>query len=37
MKDKPRFSIVMPCLNEAETLEICIKKAQLFFATEKIE
>ena len=25
------LSIVMPCLNEAETLEICIKKAQAFF------
>lgn len=25
-------SIIMPCLNEAETLEICIKKAQLFIA-----
>ena len=22
------LSILMPCLNEAETLEICIKKAQ---------
>ena len=27
----PELSIVMPCLNEAETLEICIKKAQAFF------
>lgn len=27
----PELSIVMPCLNEAETLEICIKKAQSFF------
>ena len=27
----PELSIVMPCLNEAETLEICIKKAQTFF------
>ncbi len=26
----------MPCLNEAETLETCIKKAQHFFMTEKI-
>ena len=24
----PELSIVMPCLNEAETLEICINKAQ---------
>jgi len=27
----PELSIVMPCLNEAETLEICIKKAYSFF------
>ncbi len=27
----PELSIVMPCLNEAETLGICIKKAQSFF------
>lgn len=31
----PELSIVMPCLNEAETLGICIKKAQSFF--EKYE
>lgn len=30
------LSIVMPCLNEAETLEICIKKAQRFFNESKI-
>ncbi len=24
----PEVSIVMPCLNEADTLEICIRKAQ---------
>ena len=24
-------SVVMPCLNEAETLEVCIRKAQRFF------
>jgi len=30
------LSIVMPCLNEAETLAICIKKAQLFFERENI-
>lgn len=28
----PEFSIVMPCLNEAETLETCIRKAQRTFA-----
>lgn len=26
------LTILMPCLNEAESLEICIKKAQLFLA-----
>lgn len=36
MKSKPRITIVMPCLNEAETLEICIKKARQFFTTAKI-
>ena len=30
------LSVVMPCLNEAETLAICIKKAQDFFEREKI-
>lgn len=30
------FSIVMPCLNESETLAICIKKANLFFETNAI-
>jgi glycosyltransferase involved in cell wall biosynthesis len=25
-------SVIMPCLNEAETLEVCIKKAQWFIA-----
>ena len=29
MKPEIELSIVMPCLNEAETLEKCIKKAQL--------
>jgi glycosyltransferase involved in cell wall biosynthesis len=36
MKSKPRLSIVMPCLNEAETLEICIRKARQFFSTGQI-
>ncbi|WP_046744096.1 glycosyltransferase family 2 protein [Kordia zhangzhouensis] len=31
------LSIVMPCLNEAETLEICIKKAQSFLEKNHIE
>lgn len=33
---KPELSVVMPCLNEAETLATCIKKAQAFFEREKI-
>jgi len=36
MKSPLRYSIVMPCLNEAETLEICIRKAQQFLDTGKI-
>ncbi len=30
------LSVVMPCLNEAETLAVCIKKAQDFFKREGI-
>jgi len=30
------FSIVMPCLNESETLAICIEKANEFFKTNTI-
>jgi len=30
------LSVVMPCLNEAETLAVCIKKAQGFFERENI-
>lgn len=33
---KPEVSVVMPCLNEAETLATCIQKAQNFFEREKI-
>ena len=33
---KPEFSVVMPCLNEAETLAVCIKKAQDYFKREGI-
>jgi len=32
----PELSIVMPCLNEAETLAVCIQKAQRFFKRENI-
>lgn len=31
-KDVTELSILMPCLNEAETLEVCIKKAQGYLA-----
>ncbi|MEH6765992.1 MAG: glycosyltransferase [Aequorivita antarctica] len=31
------LSVVMPCLNEAETLGVCIEKAQLFFECENIK
>jgi len=34
--NKIELSIVMPCLNEAETLEICIKKAFSFINNENI-
>lgn len=30
------LSIVMPCLNEAETLEICIRKARGFLESKKV-
>jgi len=30
------FSIVMPCLNEAKTLEACIRKAQQAFASHQV-
>ena len=33
---KPELSVVMPCLNEAETLAICIQKAQGFFEREDV-
>ncbi len=31
------LSIVMPCLNEAETIEICIQKANNFLDTNNID
>jgi glycosyltransferase involved in cell wall biosynthesis len=30
------LSIIMPCLNEAETLEVCIKKARAYLAQHEI-
>jgi|SRR5690554_291091 len=37
MKKKPELSIVMPCLNEAETLATCITKAQNFLNHNQVE
>lgn len=34
---KPELSVVMPCLNEAETLAVCIQKAQGFFEREQVK
>lgn len=31
------LSVVMPCLNEAETLEVCIQKAFKFFDTHQVK
>ncbi|MEH6538120.1 MAG: glycosyltransferase family 2 protein [Psychroserpens sp.] len=36
MDSKIELSIVMPCLNEEETLGVCIKKAQHFIDSNKI-
>ncbi len=36
MSETITHSIVMPCLNESETLEICIRKAQTFLSTNNI-
>lgn len=36
MKKSCELSIVMPCLNEAETLAICIRKAQAFLKSNNI-
>lgn len=32
-----RVSILMPCLNEAETIEECIRKAQRYLAANNID
>ncbi|MEY4760834.1 MAG: hypothetical protein RLZZ200_690, partial [Pseudomonadota bacterium] len=34
---RPHVSAVMPCLNEARTLAVCIRKAQACFAALRIE
>lgn len=36
MKEEIELTILMPCLNEAETLAICINKAQSFLAEHRI-
>jgi glycosyltransferase involved in cell wall biosynthesis len=36
LKDEIELSIVMPCLDEAETLETCIKKAQWYLSQQNI-
>jgi len=36
MEEQVELSIVMPCLNEAETLEICIKKAMGFLEKHQV-
>ena len=37
MDQELELTILMPCLNEAETLEICIQKAKLFLSQEHID
>ena len=36
-KDGIELTILMPCLNEAETLEVCINKAKTFLERSRIE
>ncbi|MBD1923533.1 glycosyltransferase family 2 protein [Microcoleus sp. FACHB-831] len=36
IEDKIELSIVMPCLNEAETIGVCLKKAQLYLRNNNI-
>ena len=37
MKQHNKLSIIMPCLNEAETLETCVNKAKFFLNTNHIQ
>lgn len=37
MGQQNKLSIIMPCLNEAETLETCITKAKLFLSDHSIQ
>ena len=34
--DSPEVSVVMPCLNEAETLAVCIQKARACLADNDV-
>ena len=36
-QDLPELSVVMPCLNEADTLEVCIRKSRQAMANHGIE
>jgi glycosyltransferase involved in cell wall biosynthesis len=36
VKEQYKISIVMPCLNEAETLAVCIDKAKRFLNANEI-
>ena len=35
-EQNPEVTILMPCLNESETLGICIRKAQAFLETNRV-
>ena len=37
MERRPQLSILMPCLNEAETLETCINKAKYFLDSKNLD
>lgn len=37
MDHRPQLSVIMPCLNEAETLETCIYKAKYFLKNANLE
>ena len=36
MAEKPELTILMPCLNEEETIGICIRKAISFLKEHKV-
>ena len=37
MSQQPELTILMPCLNEAETLAVCIEKAKRFLEEAQID